>query len=322
MIPVQSPIHNDKELLDAYSNAVIGVVDKVGPSVVQIQTSKSSEQAPVGQGLGSGVIITPDGFILTNNHVIDNADHIEVRLTTDDSFPAQIVGTDPATDLALIRILANDLLYAELGDSEKLRVGQLVIAIGNPYGFQNTVSTGVISALERTMRNTIGKPIENIIQTSVPLNPGNSGGPLVDSRGKVIGINTAIIPNAQGLGLAVSSNTATWVVSELISVGKVRRAVLGIVAKTASLPVQVQQIFRLKYPTVVEIISVQKNSPAAKAKLETGDLILNVNNKLVAGADDLNREISQKKAGTTFTLTLLRNYQYKEITITSQATNR
>jgi S1-C subfamily serine protease len=211
-----SPSHDDNELLDAYSNAVISVVEKVGPSVVQIQTNKNISPTAQGQGLGSGVIITPDGFILTNNNVVDKAKTIEVGLTNGDSFPGEIVGTDPATDLALVRILANDLSYAELGNSEKLRVGQLVIAIGNPYGFQSTVSTGVVSALERTMRNSEGKFIENVIQTSVPLNPGNSGGPLVDSRGKVIGINTAIIAMAQGLGLAVSSNTATWVVSELI----------------------------------------------------------------------------------------------------------
>jgi len=313
-----SPSHDDNELLDAYSNAVISVVEKVGPSVVQIQTNKNISPTAQGQGLGSGVIITPDGFILTNNHVVDKAKTIEVGLTNGDSFPGEIVGTDPATDLALVRILANDLSYAELGNSEKLRVGQLVIAIGNPYGFQSTVSTGVVSALERTMRNSEGKFIENVIQTSVPLNPGNSGGPLVDSRGKVIGINTAIIAMAQGLGLAVSSNTATWVVSELITVGKVRRAVLGIVAKTASLPVQVQKIFKLPFPTVVEIVSIQKGSPADDAKLEKGDQILSINNKSVAGVDDINREIGQKKAGTEFALSLLRNNRLKEITVTSK----
>ena len=313
-----SPIQDDKELLDAYSNSVISVVEKVGPSVVQILTNKNTEQTMQGQGIGSGVIITPDGFILTNNHVVENAQSLEVSLTTGASFPGEIVGTDPATDLALIRILANGLSHAELGDSKKVRVGQLVIAIGNPYGFQSTVSTGVVSALERTMRSKEGKLIENVIQTSVPLNPGNSGGPLVDSKGKIIGINTAIIAMAQGLGLSVSSNTATWVVSELISVGWVRRAVLGIVAKTASLPVQVQKIFKLKLPTIVEIISVQKESPAAAAQLETGDLIIAVNSKSIAGVDDLNREIGSKKAGTVFTLRILRNYRLKDITVTSQ----
>ena len=314
----QSRVQGDNELLDAYSNAVISVVEKVGPSVVQIQTNKNIPQKMQGQGLGSGVIITPDGFILTNNHVIENTQNIEVMLTSGESFPGQLIGTDPATDLALVRILANDLSHAELGDSEKLRVGQLVIAIGNPYGFQSTVSTGVVSALERAIRSTEGRLIENVIQTSVPLNPGNSGGPLDDSRGKIIGINTAIIPMAQGIGLAVSSNTATWVVSELISSGRVRRAVLGIVAKTTSIPVQVQKIFKLKFPTVVEVISIQKGSPAQKANLEAGDLIININSKPTSGIDDLNREIGQKKAGTAFTLSLLRNYRFKEITVTSK----
>ncbi len=313
-----SSLQDDKELLDAYSNSVISVVEKISPSVVQILTNKDTQQMQ-GQGIGSGVIITPDGFILTNNHVVHNAQSLEVTLTTGASFPAEIVGTDPATDLALIRILENGLSFAELGDSEKVRVGQLVIAIGNPYGFQSTVSTGVVSALERTMRSTEGKLIENVIQTSVPLNPGNSGGPLVDSRGKIIGINTAIIAMAQGLGLAVSSNTATWVVSELISIGRVRRAVLGIVAKTASIPVQVQKIYKLKLPTIVEIISVQKESPAAHAELEKGDLIITVNGKSIAGVDDLNREIGLKKAGTEFTLRILRNYRLKDITVTSRA---
>ncbi len=313
-----SSIQNDNdELLDAYSNAVISVVEKVGPSVVQMQINKNIQQA-LGFGIGSGVIITPDGFILTNNHVVSNAKTIEVGLTTGESFPGQVVGMDAATDLALVRILANDLPHAVLGDSEKLRVGQLVIAIGNPYGFDSTVSTGVVSALQRTMHSTEGKLIENVIQTSVPLNPGNSGGPLVDSRGKVIGINTAIIAMAQGLGLAVSSNTATWVVSELITIGKVRRAVLGIVAKTTSLPVQVQKIFKLKFPTVVEIISIHKESPAQNAQLEIGDLILTINSKPISGVDDLNREIGQKKAGTEFTLHVLRNYRFKEITVTSK----
>jgi S1-C subfamily serine protease len=315
-----SPIQNDNELLDAYSNAVISVVEKVGPSVVQVLINKNNAKdgsinSSQMHGLGSGVIITPDGFILTNNHVVHNAHSVEVKLTTGESYDGQIVGTDPATDLALVRILANGLSFAQLGDSEKLRVGQLVIAIGNPYGFASTVSTGVISALERTMQTQEGKHIENVIQTSVPLNPGNSGGPLVDSRGKVIGINTAIIAMAQGLGLAVSSNTATWVISELISVGKVRRAALGIVARTTIIPVQVQKIFKLKSPTLAEIVSVQKGSPAETAALAPGDLLISVNNKPVSGVDDLTRIVGQKKAGTEFILTLLRDYHYREVVL-------
>ena len=313
-----TPIKDENEILDAYSKAVISVVEKVGPAVVQIQSTKSAPPNTQGQGLGSGVIITPDGFILTNNHVVEHAQRIEISLTTSETFPAEVIGTDPATDLAVIRVLSNGLPYAELGDSEKLRVGQLVIAIGNPYGFQSTVSTGVVSALNRIIRGGEGKLIENVIQTSVPLNPGNSGGPLVDSSGKVIGINTAIIAMAQGIGLAVPSNTASWIVSELITTGKVRRAVLGIVTRTTSIPVQVQKIFKLPLPTVVEILEIQSGSPAQRAQLEKGDLLLQINSKSISSVDDLYREISYKKAGTEFTISLLRNYRFKEIIVTSQ----
>lgn len=311
---------NNEELLDAYSNAVVTVVEKVGSAVIQIQTnvSHSQDRNEEGQGIGSGVIITPDGYILTNNHVVEQTRDFAVRLKTGDSFKGQIVGRDPATDLALVRILGNSFPYAELGDSEKLQVGQLAIAIGNPFGFQNTVSTGVISALGRSIRNNDGKLIENVIQTSVPLNPGNSGGPLVDSKGKIIGINTAIIAMAQGIGLAIPSNTASWIISELISVGRVRRVVLGVVAKTASIPVQIQKILKLPFSTIAEVVSIQKGSLAETARLAVGDLIFKVNDTPISDVDDLNRVVGQKKAGTTFYLNFLRNYQFKKITVNSK----
>lgn len=314
----QSPIQDDNEILDAYSKAVISVVNKVGPAVVKIQSNKATSQNPQGQGVGSGVIITPDGFILTNNHVVENSKSLEILLTSGTSYPAEVIGTDPATDLAVIRVLDNSLPFAELGNSEKIQVGQLVIAIGNPYGFESTVSTGVVSALGRTMRNKEGKLIDKVIQTSVPLNPGNSGGPLVDSRGKIIGVNTAMIAMAQGIGLAVPSSTASWVISEIITHGKVRRAVLGIVVKTTILSVQVQKIFKLPQPTVVEIVSIQKGSLAQQAKLEKGDLLIQINNKSVSSVDDLYREVGGKKTGSEFTVTLLRNYKFREITLTSE----
>jgi S1-C subfamily serine protease len=302
---------NDNELLDAYSNAVINVVDRVGPSVVQIQTKNTNNQG----GMGSGVIITPDGFVLTNNHVIEGATTITVQLTSGELFPAKLVGNDPATDLALVKIFENGLPFAILGESNQLKVGQLVIAIGNPYGFQSTVSTGVVSALGRSMRSNDGRLIENIIQTSVPLNPGNSGGPLVDSKSRVVGINTAIIAMAQGIGLAVPTSTANWVVSELISVGKVRRAVLGIVAQTTYVSAQIQRILKLPFPTLIEIISVNKRSD--KTDLKQGDLIVKVNDTPVAGIDDLHREIGTKKSGTIFNLLILRNNRLKDISIAS-----
>lgn len=306
---VHFPINHqsDNELLDAYSNAVINVVDNVGPAVVKIQ----------GQGIGSGVIITPDGFVLTNNHVVEGQKQIEVELISGKTYSSQIVGVDPSTDLALLRLPGNGLNYAQLGDSSKLKVGQLVIAIGNPYGFQSTVSTGVISALNRSMRSTEGRLIENIIQTDVSLNPGNSGGPLVDSRGKIVGINTAIIRQAAGIGLAIPGNTATWVVSELISFGKVRRGIFGITVTTSSIPVQIQKILKLKNPTLVEIKSVQKNSPADKAGIRKGDFIYEINSSQIASVDDLHRLTGQKLAGTKFEITYLRDYSIKTAKITS-----
>ncbi len=308
MVHPQTGTQSDKELLDAYSNAVISVVDLVGPAVVKIQ----------GVGMGSGVIITPDGFVLTNNHVIEEANKIEVVVTTGKTYKAQLVGRDPATDLALLRLLDNGLPFAELGNSETLKVGQLVIAIGNPFGFQSTVSTGVVSALGRTMRSTQGKLIENVIQTDVSLNPGNSGGPLVDSRGKIVGVNTAIIRQAAGIGLAVPSNTATWVISELISNGRVRRGVFGITVHTISIGVQIQKILKLIMPTVVEVMSVQKNSPAYKAGLMKGDYIYRFNDKQISSVDELNRLVGQQRTGMKYTVTFLRDLHIKEVLVVSQ----
>lgn len=299
---------SDKELLDAYSNAVIDVVERVGPAVVKIQ----------GHGLGSGVIITPDGFVLTNNHVIDKSEVIEVEVNAGKIFKAQLVGQDPVTDLALLRLPDNGLTFAELGNSDVLKVGQLVIAIGNPYGFQSTVSTGVVSALGRTMRGEAGRMIENIIQTDVSLNPGNSGGPLVDSRGKIVGINTAIIRQAAGIGLAVPSNTANWVVSELISYGKVRRGAFGITVKTTSISVHIQKILKLKLPTVVEVVSVQKNSAAEKAGVRKGDFIFEINHRQIGSVDEMHSLIGMKQAGTKFEMTILRNLSIKTATIVSE----
>lgn len=311
MVQSQSQSLNDNQLLDAYSRAVIGVTQKVGPSVVQIK-HVVSESGYEQQGLGSGVIITPDGFVLTNNHVVEGAKEFEVTLTTGKTYKADLVGKDPLTDLAVIRLPDNGFPFASLGDSGKLQVGQLVIAIGNPFGFQSTVSTGVISALGRTMRNTQGRIIDNIIQTDVSLNPGNSGGPLVDSRGNVIGINTAIIAIAQGIGLAVSSNTASWVVSELILWGKVRRTILGITTKPVSIPVQIQKIWKLPFPTAIEIVSVEKGSLAQKAKLEVADIIIKINDKNISSIDDIHVEIG-KKMQANLTLSILRNYHLKTI---------
>lgn len=307
----QSPYQNDNELLDAYSKAVIHVIQKVGPSVVQIKHKVNKNQLGQ-QGMGSGVIITPDGFVLTNNHVVEGAKELEVSLTTGKAYTADFIGQDPSTDLALIRLPENGLPFAKLGNSEKLQVGQLVIAIGNPFGFQSTVSTGVVSALGRNLRGTNGRLIDNIIQTDVSLNPGNSGGPLVDSKGEIIGINTAIISMAQGIGFAVPSNTANWVTSELIQQGKVRRMTLGISIKYSSIPVQVQKIWKLPQPVAVEIVSVENGSLAQKAQLEVGDLVIKINDKTIMSIDDIHREIGQKMQNKVM-LAVLRNYHLKRI---------
>jgi S1-C subfamily serine protease len=254
----------DREMLDAYSRAVIRVVEQVGDAVVAVNVEKErSSRRAGGEGAGSGVLITPDGFVLTNNHVVEGGGHLTVTSTEGKSFAASLIGADPATDLAVIRIprLGDSLPAAALGDSAELAVGQLVIAIGNPLGFQSTVSAGVISALGRTLRSQSGRLIENVIQTDVALNPGNSGGPLVDSRGLVIGINTAMIYMAQGISFAIPVNTARWVVGELVSHGRVRRATLGIAARVRPVSRSVQRGLGLAAPTLVEVVSIEPGGP-------------------------------------------------------------
>ena len=219
---------NDIELLDAYSRAVVSVVESVGPAVVSISVGRKQDHLEADHvGAGSGVIIAPDGYILTNDHVVRNTKNLMIRLTDGTSLSAVLIGKDPATDLAVIRANSTYLPSSILGSSHRLKVGQLAIAMGNPFGFQSTVSTGVVSALGRALRSTKGRLIENIIQHTAPLNPGNSGGPLVDSSGKVVGINTAIIPMAQGIGFSIPANTARWVVSQILTHGRVRRGYIG-----------------------------------------------------------------------------------------------
>jgi S1-C subfamily serine protease len=295
------------ELLDAYSRAVIAVVEAVGSAVVGISGKRAAADGGVDTaGAGSGVIVTPDGYILTNHHVVEASDSLQVTLKDGTAMGAVPVGSDSGNDLALIRAESSGLPYAALGDSGELRVGQLVIAIGNPYGFQSTVSTGVISALGRGLRSREGRPIENVIQHTAPLNPGNSGGPLVDSRGRVVGINTAIIPIAQGIGFSIPSNTARFVISQLLAYGKVRRGYLGITARQRPVDRRLARLHRLPVDVAVEVVSLDPRGPAASAGVRAGDLIVMLDGKAVRSVDDIYRILGSGTVGTPLALTVIR----------------
>jgi S1-C subfamily serine protease len=290
---------SDSELLDAYSQAVIGVVEAVSPAVIGLAASD-------GGGSGSGFLVTPDGYGLTNSHVVGNHPRLTATTADGDRLDAQVVGDDPATDLALIRLAARDSPFAQLGNSDALRVGQLLVAMGSPFGFQSTVSTGIVSALNRAMRSEEGRLIENIIQHSAPLNPGNSGGPLVDSRGRVVGVNTAIIAMAQGLGFAVPANTARWVISELLSHGRVRRLHLGITATLVSLPRRLMVDLDLLNDRAIEVLTVEPGGSGAAAGIMPGDLIVAVGGRLLNNIDDLHRLLSGNGADRHFSLSVVR----------------
>jgi S1-C subfamily serine protease len=303
---------DDREALDAYSRTVVSVVERVGPAVVSLAVTRPAPDRlrqrglPEVRGAGSGLVITPDGFILTNSHVVRGAGQVTVQLVDGRVLPASVVGEDPSSDLAVVRVLGSGLPTADFGDSSRLRVGQLVVAVGNPLGFQATVTAGVISALGRTLRAENGRLIENVIQTDAALNPGNSGGPLADSRGKVIGINTAVIAGSQGLCFAIPSNTATWVASQLIREGRVRRAYLGIAAETVPLDRRVALAHRLETPTAVRIREVHPGTAAARAGLRVGDLIVGAGDQEVRTLDDLLRVLGHHTPGTPLGLRLLR----------------
>ena len=255
----------DVNLLDAYSQAVINVARTVGPAVIAVAARADSSGRGGAGGMGSGFLLTPDGYALTNSHVVHGRRSFTATTEEGDRIGAELVGDDPATDLALLRLVARDLPYATLGDSETLCVGQLVIAMGNPLGFRSTVSTGVVSAIGRAMRSEDGRLIENIVQHTAPLNPGNSGGPLVDSRGRVVGINTAVIALAQGIGFSIPSSTAIWIAGELVSHGKVRRPSLGISVTVTRLPRRLVRELDLLAETAVEVMEVVPQGPAAAA---------------------------------------------------------
>jgi S1-C subfamily serine protease len=291
----------EDEALDTYSTLVANVAEQVSPSVVSIHTSKQGRNG----GSGSGFALTPDGLILTNSHVIHAAQNIRIETIQGATATAELIGEDSHTDTALIWAPL-ELIPLALGTSRQLRVGQLAIAIGNPFGFECSVTAGVVSALGRSIRSSTGRLIDNVIQTDAALNPGNSGGPLCDSRGRVIGMNTAIIASAQGICFATAIDTVQWVAMELLAHRRVRRSYLGVVAQTVTVPQRLRRHLELSESTAVRVVSVPKDSPAGRGGLESGDLLLSLDGKPVVGIDDLHRLLSGEKIGQSVKFELWR----------------
>lgn len=309
----------EAEALDAYSRVVTHVAESVSPSVVRITVESNRNGRARGEGSGSGFVFTPDGFILTNSHVVHDADAIRVRTLDAGSFPARLIGEDPDTDLALVRVDAPALHAVKLGDSRKIRVGQLVVAIGNPYGFQYTVTAGVVSALGRSLRSQSGRLIDDVIQTDAALNPGNSGGPLVNANGEVIGVNTATILPAQGLCFAISINTAQFIASKLIRDGVIRRGYIGVQAQTAPINRNIARYYNLSMNTGVLVLVVEPNSPAEKTGLKEGDVIISLAGEPVEGVDVLHRLLTEETVNTRVALTVIRGTQRLEMKVLPQA---
>jgi S1-C subfamily serine protease len=316
----------DLKLLDAYSQAVVQSTETISPSVVFIEVHKaasdgwnrrSGDRGGM-RGSGSGFIFTPDGLILTNSHVVHGAGNLNVTLSDGRRLSASVVGDDPSTDLAVIRISAPSLAAAPLGDSAGIRVGQLAIAIGNPYGFQYSVTAGVVSALGRSLRSSSGRLIDNVIQTDAALNPGNSGGPLVNSNGEVIGVNTAVILPAQGICFAVAINTAKFVAGQLIQNGRIRRAYLGLGGQNVEIPRAVVRAQQLKHESGVLVISLEPNSPAERAELREGDVVVALDDNPVRSVDDLHRVLTGALIGSRCKVEVLRQAQKVNLSVVAQ----
>ena len=305
----ESP-EDDSPLLDAYSGAVIGALERVAPAVacIEVQHGAARSQGKrSSHGSGSGFLFTPDGYLLTNSHVVHGADRITVRLNDDTRFSADVVGNDPDSDLAVLRIGSPSALpYAEFGDSSRVRVGQVAIAIGNPLGYSKTVTTGVVSALGRTLRATSGRLMHDVIQTDAALNPGNSGGPLVDSKGRVIGVNTAMIPQAQAICFATGINTAKWVIGQLFAHGRVRRAYIGVSGATVPIATRVVRHFGLTNRSAVHVLEIVPDSPAARAGVEAGDRMIAIDDSPIDGIDGLQRLLDPTWIGRHCELKILR----------------
>ncbi len=298
---------HDEDLLDAYSRAVVGAAEKISPVVVNVDVRHRLGSRRTAEGGGSGFVLTPDGFILTSSHLVSRASAVRVTFSDGCSFSAEVVGDDPDTDLAVLRIGASGLPAAEIGDSRRLRVGQLVIAIGNPYGFQCSVTAGVISALGRSLRSSSGRLIDDVIQTDAALNPGNSGGPLVTSRGEVVGLNTAIIRPAQGICFAIAMNTAERIAAQLIQSGRVRRSYIGVGVEDATVDRRVARRHGLAVANGALIVRVEPGSPAARAQLREGDIIIGYGTEPVRSVDELHRVLTDERVGRRSPVTVLRD---------------
>jgi S1-C subfamily serine protease len=322
---------SDTALLDSYSRTIVGVAQQVSPSVVKIDVQgappppgprRRTPRAPdEATGSGSGFIFAPDGLVLTNSHVVSGAKKIEVSLSDGRRLPALLVGEDPDTDIAVLRIYDSGLVPIPFGDSAAVRVGQIAIAIGNPYGFDCTVTAGVVSALGRSLRTKTGRLIDDVIQTDAALNPGNSGGPLVDSQGRVIGVNTAMIMPAQGICFAIAINTASFVMGRLLRDGRIRRSFIGVAGQNVPLHRRVVRYHELPVETGIFVVSVEAESPAARAGVREGDVIVAFGDKPIAGIDDLHKLLTEEQAGVSTELTLIRNQRSKQ-TVTVSPTFR
>lgn len=327
----QAPLQRDGELLDAYSEAVMSAVEGVSPAVVNLEVHRASRQPGKGgkqkgepgaetrHGNGSGFVFTPDGFILTNSHVVHGASRIGVTFADGRTFDSDVVGDDPGTDLAVVRVSSPGTLPSvALGASDRVRVGQVAIAIGNPYGFQCTVTAGVVSALGRSLRSESGRLIHSVIQTDAALNPGNSGGPLVNSRGEVIGVNTAIIAVAQGICFATAIDTAKWVVAQLLRYGKVRRAYIGVAGSNARISRRTVRFHQLQLESGVRAETVEKASPAQRAGITSGDIIVAYDGVAVGGVDDLHRLLDADRIGKESVVTILRRTHKLELPVRAE----
>ena len=308
--------------LDAYSQAVIKAVERAGPAVVSVGMARRAPERLRRRGMeelrgaGSGVIITPDGYVLTNSHVVRGSDRIEIGLQDGRTLGATIVGDDPHSDLAVLRVDGSDALpCADFGDSTHLRVGQLVIAIGNPLGFQATVTTGVVSALGRSLHTQTGRLIENVVQTDAALNPGNSGGPLVDFLGRIVGLNTAIIAGSQGICFAIPSNTAKWVAYQLIRTGRVRRSYLGVSGQLVPVNRRIAVYHKLALTTAVRVMEVHTGTAAERAGIREGDLIVRVGDVQVASPDDLQRALGRHEVGEPLAVEVVRGSERETLTV-------